>query len=459
MFLYLVDKKMLKRFGKFVAENKLVNPADRILLAVSGGIDSMVMTHLFMQSEYDIGIAHCNFLLRSAESDKDEELVSKFAAEHKIEFFSTRFDTKAYATENGISVQMAARELRYRWFENIRKENGYDSIAVAHNLNDNIETMMINLIRGTGIEGLTGMKPATNNIIRPLLFATRQEIVKHCKKHMISYREDLSNADTKYLRNKIRHNILPVFKEINPSVESTLNETAERLSGINEIFNDYINRLREDVTVQNNECIIFNISSLIPYINNKAVLYELFRPYGIGNVPLTDLIHIIKGKTGSRLITGTHRIIKNRQELVLSGAKEEDKVRLLIDDPGGFDMIPEIESVRSVRIKKGFEIPEGRLSACIDSDKLSFPLVLRKWNAGDYFYPLGMNQKKKLSDYFIDNKYSIFDKDNALILESVGKIVCILGDRIDNRFRITGASKNALIIISRKKCQDGIAHQ
>jgi tRNA(Ile)-lysidine synthase len=444
-----MPQKMLHKFKKFISDNNLIKPGDKILLAVSGGIDSMVMTHLFMQSDYDIGIAHCNFSLRDSESDLDEEMVSKFAAENKIEFFTTRFETKVYARENGLSVQMAARELRYAWFEKIRKEHGYRSIAVAHNLNDNIETLMINLIRGTGVAGLTGMRSSVNNIIRPILFATRQDIIYFCNRNSIPYREDLSNAETKYLRNKIRHLILPLLKEINPSVELTLNETAERFTGINEIVTAYIHEIKEKVSTQKNEYVTFNISSLKSYIHNKVILYELFRPFGISDVSLNDLINIIEGKTGGLLITGSNRIVKNRKEILVLGTRDDvGSIRLIINLQN-LEKIPEIESFSVVRITREFEIPASPLSTCIDLDKLSFPLVLRKWSTGDNFYPLGMNHRKKLSDYFIDNKYSIFDKENALIIESDGKIACILGDRIDNRFRITDFSKNALIIKAR----------
>lgn len=442
---------MLERFKKYIEDNNLVNKGDRILLAVSGGIDSMVMTHLFLQTGYEVGIAHCNFSLRAEESDMDEKMVSEFAVDNSIQFFTTRFETKNYARENGLSVQMAARELRYTWFEEIRKEQGYDSIAVAHNLNDNIETMMINLIRGTGVAGLTGMKPGINKIIRPLLFATRQDIIYYCNRNMIAYREDLSNADTKYLRNKIRHLIIPLLKEINPSVESTLNETAERFTGINEIVNDYINELRDKISAQKNEYITFNISLLKSIIHNKVILFELFRPFGISDVSLNDLHNIIEGITGGLIITGTHRIVKNRKELLVISNREDIIAIRLIINTQNFEKIPEIEFVRSVSLTPDFDIPSEPFTVCIDEDKISYPLVLRKWNTGDHFYPLGMNHRKKLSDYFIDNKYSIFDKENALILESDGKIVCILGDRIDNRFRITDSSKKALIIKARQK--------
>jgi tRNA(Ile)-lysidine synthase len=235
---------MIDEFKKFISENNLINPGDKILLAVSGGIDSMVMSHLFYQLNYKIGIAHCNFSLRAHESDKDEEFVHRFANERNIPFYTVRFETKSFAKKNRLSVQMAARELRYTWFEEIRLNKGYDATAVAHNLNDNIETLLINLIRGTGLAGMAGMKPLSKRIIRPLLFASREEIINYQKNNNIIYREDKSNAETKYTRNKIRHLVIPVLKEINPSIETTLYETAERFSGFNEIVSEYISQLR-----------------------------------------------------------------------------------------------------------------------------------------------------------------------------------------------------------------------
>jgi tRNA(Ile)-lysidine synthase len=437
---------MLNEFKKFIAENNLIKPGDRILLAVSGGIDSMVMTHMFIQLGIETGIAHCNFSLRAGESDKDEEMVRKYADEHNIPFYSIRFETKAFAKKNGLSVQMAARELRYTWFEEIRKENRYDTIAVAHNLNDNIETLIINLTRGTGITGLTGMRPASYSIIRPLLFATRQDIINYSNQHRIIFREDKSNADTKYTRNKIRHLIIPVLKEINPSIETTLNETAVRFTGINEIVSDYISGLKEIISEQKGEFISFNISLLKAHLHNKAVLFELFKPYGITNVRLNDLLKVIDGKTGGQIFTNTHRIIKNRKEIIVSHEDNVSETFYSIKNIPGFRKVPGIASAGYVNITGKFEIPSDPFIACIDSEKVSFPLIIRKWKAGDHFYPLGMKQKKKLSDYFIDSKYSKLDKENILILESDGKIVWIIGDRIDNRFRITKSTKKALII-------------
>ncbi len=439
---------MLKDFNKFISDNNLVGPSDKVLMALSGGIDSMVMSHLFRQTGTETGIAHCNFTLRAAESDKDEDMVRKYAEQLEIPFYSVRFETEKYATQKGLSVQMAARELRYEWFEKIRKENGYNTIAVAHNLNDNIETLLINLTRGTGIAGLTGMRPAANNIIRPLLFATRQVIADYCSQHRIIYREDVSNAGTKYIRNKIRHLVIPVLKEINPSVENTLNETAERLYGINTLLTEYISEIRQKVAEEKDELIMFNCSPLKTYAQNSSLLFELFKPYAVSNVQLNDLRRVIEGRTGSQIFTDTHRIIKNRKVILITPKKTGEETSVRIDNLNELRRAPGILSAALADITAGFEILSNPKIASIDYAKITFPLVIRKWKAGDHFYPLGMSRKKKLSDYFIDNKYSMLKKENCLILECAGRIVWIIGDRIDNRFSISSSTKKALIIKS-----------
>ena len=440
---------MIVRFKKFISENNIIIPGDKILLAVSGGIDSMVMAHLFHNLHYNIGIAHCNFCLRGSESDKDEEMVRKYASDNNIPFHTTRFETKSFAKKNKLSVQMAARELRYNWFEEIRLKNGYDSIAVAHNLNDNIETLIINLVRGTGLTGMSGMKPLSNRIIRPLLFASRQDIINFRNSYNISFREDKSNADTKYIRNKIRHRIIPVLKEINPSIEITLNETAERFSGLNEIVSQYISYIKETVSEENEQFTNFNISRLKTHLNNRTIIYELFKPFGITNAQITDLIRVIEGRTGGLITTDTYRIIKNRKELIISNDTIPNKARYSIENKQAFFAFPGISSVRNVIITDTYKITTDPHTACLDAQKLAFPVIIRKWETGDIFYPLGMKKRKKLSDYFIDKKYSKFDKENAFILESAGKIVWIIGDRIDDRFKITAETKKALLIHSK----------
>ncbi len=442
---------MLNELKRFIAANNLIKTGDRILLAVSGGIDSMVMAHLFLNLGYKTAIAHCNFGLRGKDSEKDEDLVRNFASEHSIPFHTKRFETKNFAKKNGYSVQMAARELRYKWFEELIKEYNYDCVSVAHNLNDNVETLLINLIRGTGIAGLTGMKPVNNRIMRPLLYATRNDITIYCDNNKITFREDKSNADTRYIRNKIRHQVIPLLEEINPSIETTLNETGERLSGITEIVNEFISELRNNVTEQRDSSIVFNINLLKDQIHNRAVLFELFKPYGITNVKLNDLIKVIHGKTGGQIHTGSHRIMKNRNEIIISGEDTGAASSFFIAEVSDFANIPGISSAVIIETNGSFEIPSDPFTCCIDLEKVLFPLTIRRWKAGDYFYPLGMRHKKKLSDYFIDSKYSRLDKENKLILESAGKIVWIIGDRIDNRFRITSSTKNALLVKATKK--------
>jgi tRNA(Ile)-lysidine synthase len=444
---------MISEFKKFIYENRLVKPGDRVLLAVSGGIDSMVMSDLFLRSGFETGIAHCNFSLRGDESDKDEEMVLEYATENNIPFYTIRFDTKAYSKTNGISIEMAARDLRFKWFKKIQAENNYSSVAVAHNMNDNIETLLINLTRGTGLTGMSGMRPSHDGIIRPLLFATRQDIINYRDKYNIKFREDRSNAEIIFIRNKIRHQIIPVLKEINPSIETTLNDTAKRFTGINQIVSEYITGLRKAVSEQKGEITVFNINLLKKNTENKTVIFELFKPFGINNLQLNDLIKVIEGKTGGQISSASHRIIKNRKELIISVERNAGETTWTIKDITGFHKIPCIASAKYHSFSGNEKIPPDPCIAYIDSRKIAFPFVIRKWKAGDYFYPLGMNQKKKMSDYFIDKKYSVLDKENCLILESDGKIVWIIGDRIDNRFRITESTKKALIIKAKGRRQ------
>jgi tRNA(Ile)-lysidine synthase len=437
---------MLNDFLNYIKDTCLVKKSDRILLAVSGGIDSMAMTHLFIKAGFSIGIAHCNFSLRGNESDLDEELVTKFAFKNKIPFFTTRFDTEGYAKKNGISIEMAARDLRYEWFNRVMKEEGFDKTAVAHNMNDNIETLILNLTRGTGVAGLTGMKASGKTIIRPLLFATRKTIEQYCAKNHIKYREDKSNADVKFKRNKIRHQIIPVLKEINTAIELTLNETAERLSEINDIVSSYIDSIRKELFHKKNKTLICGTQHLKEYLKNRTVIYELFRPYGITGRNLADLYSIIEGRTGSYVVTESHRILRNRNEVIIT-----------VNSPGRNDFfragnltelrkLPVISSVKTISISAGFKIPGNPFIAFLDFERFIFPVIIRKWKAGDIFYPLGMNKRKKLSDYFIDRKYSMVDKENILILESSGKIIWLIGDRIDNRFRITDKTRKVVVI-------------
>lgn len=439
---------MLKEFKRYIADNNLLVKNSRVLMAVSGGIDSMVLAHLFRSAGIKSGIAHCNFNLRGKESDLDEDMVRGYAGENKIPFYSIKFETKAFASENGLSVQMAARELRYRWFEETRIQNDYDLIAVAHNFNDNIETLILNLIRGTGISGLTGIRPVSNRIIRPLLFAKRSEIEDYSKKYHIPFREDSSNSDTKYTRNKIRHLLIPVLKEINPAIEKTLNETIERLKGTDELVERYISELRDKISTVTGSTCSFDIDQLKNYFPDKNILFELFSPFGISGSLGNDLSDIIIGKTGGQLFTASHRIIKNRNKIVISPIKSLTEYSYLINNAEELKKIPGIQSVELIELTDKFVIPEDNMIACLDEGEIEFPILVRRWKKGDFFYPLGMKHKKKLSDFFTDKKLSLFEKEKIMVLESGGRIAWVIGERIDGRFRIKTSTTRALIIKS-----------
>ena len=440
---------MLKEFINYISENRMLKNSDKVLLAVSGGIDSMVMTDLFLKAGYRTGIAHCNFSLRGKDSDMDEELVRKIAEKNNLSFYSVKFNTKEFAKKNTLSIQVAARQLRYNWFEQIRLDQGYDVIAVAHNRNDNIETLLINLVRGTGISGLTGMQPVSNKVIRPLLFASRNDIEKYSNKNKIVFREDRSNADTKYLRNKIRHIVIPVLKEINPALENTLSETIIRLKETDELVIKYISEIRANLIEYEDINSVFDIEKLEKFISEKSTLFELFHPFGLSGSQYADLVNVISGKTGGQLFTSSHRILKNRNKLIVSPIERETDSQYIIRNMEEWENIPIIDSVYSREIKKGFIIPDDKMTACLDESSVEYPLIIRRWKKGDYFYPLGMKNRKKISDFLIDNKKSLIDKEKIKVLESGGRIAWVIGERIDSRFRIRASSKKALIIESK----------
>ena len=437
---------MVERFSRFRIENNLFNPEDKILLAVSGGIDSMVLTHLFIRLGFDFRIAHCNFNLRGKESDDDETFVREYAVKHGVAFHSVRFDTKNHASLKGLSIQMAARELRYKWFEELRVGHELSYIALAHNLNDNIETFLINLVRGTGIAGLAGIKPKNDHLIRPLLFAPRSEIKEYGEKYEVSFREDSSNADTKYTRNKIRHLIVPVLREINPSFEKTIEETIGRVTDINEIYSGQIERIKSSVVVEKEGSSLVRISKLTSLTPLNTILFELFRNYGINKPMIPELLKLTKSRNGSQLITPTHRFIRNRDDIIINKLEYESEISLKYSSVDELISGYLTDRIKIAACNDDFEIPKSSSLTCLSLNKLKFPVTIRNWKPGDVFYPLGMNRKKKLSDFFIDNKFSIPQKEKALVLESAGKIACIIGIRTDNRFRITGSTTKCLVI-------------
>ncbi|MBN2666135.1 MAG: tRNA lysidine(34) synthetase TilS, partial [Bacteroidales bacterium] len=315
-----------------------------------------------------------------------------------------------------------------------------------HNLNDNIETLLINLTRGTGLTGLAGIKPSANTIIRPLLFATRARIEAWCSEFSIPFREDRSNAETKYMRNKIRHLVIPVLRDINPSIEETLNDTALRLGGLDKILSGYIDGIRSRISAKRGRSTVFDIEKLAEFSDNKAMMFELFCPWGITEPLARDLQKLMKTGTGKQIFTLTHRILKNRNELIISLVRHVRQDDLMIESVEDLLSIPSVRFACLEQVDAGYKIPRDLRVASIDREKIRLPLIVRRWKEGDYFCPLGMKSRKKLSDYFVDNKFSRIKKEETMILESDGDIVWVMGERLDDRFRVTESTKTVLRI-------------
>ncbi len=432
---------MLIEFIKYCQKEKLFKPVDKILLAVSGGVDSVVMCELFYLAGYKFGIAHCNFKLRGKESDEDEKFVRDLANKYKAKFYLKTFETNKYAVSNGISIQMAARELRYIWFEELLKSENYKYVAAAHHSDDQIETFFINILRGTGIAGLHGILPKQNNIIHPLLFSNRKRIEDFRKKNNLKFREDSSNKSEKYLRNKIRHSIIPLLKDINPEFEQIINKNIERFRETEKIYAGHIEREKNKIIEIQEDKIVFPIKKLKKSDSLSTYLYEFLYPYNFSFNVIEDIVAALDDISGKQFFSPTHRLIKDREELIITPQKHQDhSVEQYIVNEESIDepINLKIDKVFSVR---DFKIPQSNNIACLDHEKLKFPLILKKWKEGDYFYPLGLNSRKKLSDFFIDRKFSLLDKENAWLLCSGNKIVWIVGFRIDNRFKITKRTK------------------
>ena len=434
------DKMLVSLFNHIETQN-LCTQADTTLLTVSGGIDSVVMCELFRKAGLKFAIAHCNFQLREAESDQDEEFVESLAGHYNVAFHSIAFDTAKYAKKNNLSIQLAARELRYKWFEEIRQEYNYRFIATAHHVNDSIETFLINFSRGTGIAGLHGILPKQGNIVRPLLFATKQEIESFAKKNNLKYREDSSNTSDKYTRNKIRHHIIPVLKELNSDFENAASLTIQRLLQTETIYEGAIARHRTAIVKTTGDTTTIAIPSLKKLVPLASYLYEFLKPFNFNPATIDEIRDVLDGETGKQFFSSTHRLVKDRANLIIRELKAKEK-----EEPATYkikknqkECITETFSLQFEKLKKQ-ELSPSPLIASIDFDKLEFPLEIKKWQKGDVFYPLGMKGKKKLSDFLIDKKLSLFQKENTWLVVSGKKVVWVIGLRLDDRFKVTNTT-------------------
>jgi len=438
---------MVDKLVKSIESLHLFEDGDLLLVGVSGGIDSVVMVDLLHRAGLAFGIAHCNFKLRGEDSDQDEKFVRTLAARYDKQFFCKQFDTIEFARENGISVEMAARDLRYNWFEEIRHKNHYDWILVAHHKDDQLETFFLNLVRGTGIGGLTGMKVVQGKVVRPMLFAFRKEIEQYASENQLDYREDRTNSQTEFHRNKIRHLILPLLEEINPSFRKGLTESIQHFQDAYSIYNQSIEYAKElAVRGKSNgdfEILVSEIKLLTPM---TTYLFEMLKPYHFSGDVVTEIVKSFDGQSGKQFFSSTHRAVLDREVLLVQKLNETNQARFYLEEGITRMDFPFRFSVKVQEFESGFKIGNSSRIAFLDKDKLQFPLILRKWQSGDFFQPLGMLGMKKLSDFFIDEKFSLPKKEQTWLLANGEEIVWIVGIRLDDRYKITSATRNILIV-------------
>ena len=435
---------MIERFIQFIRKNKLVNDSEKTLLGISGGADSMVMADIFLQSGIVFSIAHCNFQLRGSDSDKDELLVRNFAKTKGIEFFSRKMETREYSDMHKISIQMAARELRINFFEELCRQHQFGSFATAHHQDDVIETFFINLIRGTGISGLHGILPKQGLCIHPMLFTNRFEIRDYARQKAIAFREDQSNFKTKYTRNKIRHDLIPVFKAMNPAFSKVMMGNIERLAQAEKLYQQKIEDTLSPIISKQGDQVFINKSLLISLDYPDTYLYEALKIYGFNFSDVNQLIDGMLSESGRQFLSKTHRLVDDREFFIITFLLEEkqsNKVfRIVSTDKEISQPIP--LSIQHFSKPEHYTPDRDAKTACIDHDKLHYPLILRRWEKGDWFIPLGMQGRKLLSDLFTDLKLSIPQKEKIFILQSGKDIVWVIGLRIDNRYKTRASTKN-----------------
>ena len=433
---------MIKNLEQHLNNNFSFLKDKKLLLAVSGGIDSIILLELFHQLKYKIAVLHCNFSLRGLESDGDEAFVKAFCYAKKIPVFIQNFDTKQFAIDYKLSIQVAARKLRYDWFYEQLNEHNFDFILTAHHLDDNLETFIINLSRGTGLDGLTGIPSQNDKIIRPLLLFSREEIENYAKENGIHWREDSSNASDNYLRNKIRHGIVPILKEINPNFLDSFHKTQNHLSDAQTIVTDgeYI-IFKEVVTENEDGTIYFNLKKLLQLPNYSAYLYQWLKEFEF--TAWQDIYDLVYAQSGKKVFSENYILLKDREFLILYADETvNDKEEYFIEENQ-----LEVKIPLNLSICKVADILETNSNAIfVDKNKLQFPLTIRKWQESDYFYPFGMKGKKKLSKFFKDEKFSMLDKANVWLLCSNNEIVWIINKRFDDRFKVTNTTTNILKI-------------
>lgn len=446
--------KVVKRIQEYIIGEKLLSQDDRIIVGLSGGADSVALLAILIQLGYDCIAAHCNFMLRGEESLRDRNHAAQTAHKMSVPFVETTFDTTRYAQEKSISIEMAARELRYNWFEKIRIEYNAQVIAVAHHRDDNNETALLNLTRGTGLAGLTGMSPRNGHIIRPLLCASRQELIDYLTVKDISYITDSTNLEAIYTRNKIRLKVIPLLREINPSVDSSIERTMQYLRESEKFYKFAIDQWKKKVISAHKDNIYIDTIKLHQAPVPTTLLYEILSPYGFNSSQIEDIDNGIH-HSGRQFFSATHRIIIDREHIIISPNITAKENTTLATWQAHIESTQHGITVRYHQANK-YTIPRCKTIASFDADKVVFPLTLRHWQQGDSFIPFGMKGRKKISDYFNDHKFSILKKEETLLLCDQEKILWIVGERIGNEARITTHTQHIIAISvddkDEKKC-------
>ena len=428
-----------------MGQQELSLQKDQLLLAVSGGIDSVVLCELCRQTGLNFTIAHCNFRLRGEESERDEQFVRSLGEKYGVEVLVQKFDTAVYADETKISIQEAARDLRYQWFTEVRKEKGFAYTLLAHHADDNIETLLMNFFRGTGLQGLTGIPEGNRRtgLLRPLLNFRRGEIEAFAKENNLQWVEDSSNSSTKYTRNLFRHELIPAIKKLYPQVDENLLDNIERFKKTNTLYRAAVEKLKQDICEHHLAEIRIPIRKLLKY-SDTSILYEIIKDYGFGEKQVNEVMKLSEAESGKFIENEQYQIIKHRNWLIIAPKAAHADIIAIEKDQAPINFSGGVLDIRLFSPKEKLDLDRSAPVAQLDAKHIEFPLLLRKWKQGDYFYPLGMPKKKKLARFFIDQKLPKNQKENVWVVESNKKIVWVVNMRIDDRFKITPSTKEVL---------------
>jgi tRNA(Ile)-lysidine synthase len=438
--------ELLQEFLQYIKTKNLFLPKDKLLLAVSGGVDSVVLCELCKQAGFDFAIAHCNFKLRAMASDTDEAFVQNLATINNAAFYVKRFDTTAIAAAKKKSIEETARDLRYNWFETLRVENEFKYILTAHQADDNIETVLMNFFRGTGIKGLRGILSKQGNILRPLLFARRNQLEAFAAINQLTFVTDHTNAENEYTRNYFRNIVLPMVSQRYPEAKENILKNIERFTETALLYRQSVDMHITNLVEKKDNEIHIPVLKLLKTIPLTTVVYEIINEYGFTAHQADEVIALLQSETGKYIRSGTHRIIKNRNWLIIAPLQNTEAQNILIEK-NDITVIFEGGELHFKKhaIQKG-SLPADSNIALLNAAAITFPLLLRKWKQGDYFYPLGMQKKKKLNRFLTDQKLSLLQKEKTWVIEMDKKIIWVVGMRIDDRFKISTSSADLLQI-------------